>query len=158
MFRELQRKNKQLSREECVRILKNETRGVLSVVGDGGYPYGMPMNHFYDEESGNIYFHCGKEGHRVDSLKQCDKVSFCVFDKGERENGQWAFIVKSVIVFGKIEMAEDIELVSNIARKLGLKFDCDRSYIEKEIKAAAEKTLLLKLVPEHICGKTVTEA
>ena len=46
MFRELVRKNKQLSMEDCVLVLKNETRGVLSVQGDDGYPYGMPMNHF----------------------------------------------------------------------------------------------------------------
>ena len=70
MFRELIRKNKKLSEVDCVYILKKETRGVLSVQGDDGYPYGMPMNHWYDEERGAIYFHCGKEGHRVDSLKK----------------------------------------------------------------------------------------
>ena len=55
MFRELVRKNKQLSKEECIRLLTEETRGVLSVLGDDGYPYGMPMNHFYNPEDGKIY-------------------------------------------------------------------------------------------------------
>ena len=32
-----------LTREECVEILKNEPRGVLSLIGDDGYPYGLPM-------------------------------------------------------------------------------------------------------------------
>ena len=50
MFRELLRKNKQLSEADCIRILESETRGVLSVQGDDGYPYGMPMNHFYNPE------------------------------------------------------------------------------------------------------------
>ena len=49
MFRELVRKNKEISKEECIEILKSEKRGVLSVNGEGGYPYGMPMNHFYNE-------------------------------------------------------------------------------------------------------------
>ena len=31
MFRELTRKNKQLSTEDCIAILKTQTRGVLSV-------------------------------------------------------------------------------------------------------------------------------
>ena len=69
MFRELQRKNKELPYRECISILVNEKRGVLSVVGDDGYPYGMPMNHYFSED-GNIYFHCGKSGHRLDSLKK----------------------------------------------------------------------------------------
>ena len=77
MFRELARKNKQLPQEECIIILKEETRGVLSVLGDDDYPYGMPMNHWYNEDDGKIYFHCGKKGHRLDALKNHDKVSFC---------------------------------------------------------------------------------
>ena len=78
MFRELVRKNKQMSTEDCVEVLKKETRGVLSVLGDGDYPYGTPMNHWYNEEDGCVYFHCGKLGHRLDALKKHDKVSFCV--------------------------------------------------------------------------------
>ena len=31
MFRELVRKNKEISKEECIEILKSEKRGVLSV-------------------------------------------------------------------------------------------------------------------------------
>ena len=54
MFRELVRKNKQLPIEECIALLTRETRGVLSVNGDDGYPYGMPMNHFYNPEDSYI--------------------------------------------------------------------------------------------------------
>ena len=56
MFRELARKKKQITTEECIQVLKNEKRGVLSVLGDADYPYGMPMNHWYNEEDGKIYF------------------------------------------------------------------------------------------------------
>ena len=48
MFREMLRKKQELSKEECIEILKKEKRGVLSVLGDEGYPYGMPINHYYD--------------------------------------------------------------------------------------------------------------
>ncbi|MBQ8027431.1 MAG: pyridoxamine 5'-phosphate oxidase family protein, partial [Clostridia bacterium] len=80
MFRELLRKNKQISMQECTKLLNKETRGVLSVIGDEGYPYGTPMNHFYCEEDGCIYFHCGRKGHRLDALKENSKASFCVYD------------------------------------------------------------------------------
>ena len=43
MFRTLVRRKQQLPQEECVRILETEKRGVLSVLGDDGYPYGMPL-------------------------------------------------------------------------------------------------------------------
>ena len=62
MFRDLLRKKQQLSPEECKEILREEVRGVLAVNGDGGYPYAMPMNHYYNECDGCIYFHCGRTG------------------------------------------------------------------------------------------------
>lgn len=36
MFREMHRAKQAISREECIRLLKIETRGVLSVIGDDG--------------------------------------------------------------------------------------------------------------------------
>lgn len=158
MFRELNRKQLQLSAEECAEVLKNEKRGVLSVIGDEGYPYGMPMNHFYNESDGCVYFHCGKFGHRLDALRKCNKVSFCVYDKGTQVDDSWALSVKSVIVFGKMELIDDIDKVIDITTKLCYKFTDDEKYIKQEIDAYAGGTLLLRLVPEHICGKRVKES
>ena len=157
-FRELTRKNKQLSEKECIELLKSETRGVLSVVGDGGYPYGMPINYWYNEEDGCIYFHCGKNGHRVDALKANDKVSFCVYDHGVREEGDWALNVKSVIVFGKMELLDDMETIVSVSTALCHKFTQDEAYIEKEIQTHAHATLILKLVPRNLCGKRIKES
>jgi len=158
MFRELVRQNKKLTMEDCVSVLESETRGVLSVQGDDGYPYGMPMNHFYNAEDGCIYFHCGKVGHRLDALRRCDKVSFCVYDQGYRNEGEWAYNVKSVIAFGRMELIEDMEQIVRITRLLSLKFIQDEEHIRREIEQSAHRTLLMKLVPEHICGKLVNEA
>ena len=158
MFRELQRKNKQISMEECIELLKKETRGVLSVLGDGDYPYGMPMNHWYNEEDGKIYFHCGKSGHRLDALRKCNKVSFCTYDSGYCEDGDWALHVKSVIVFGRIEVIDDMDTIVDITKKLSYKFTQDEAYIRTEIEKYAKATLLLQLTPEHVCGKQITES
>lgn len=158
MFRELTRKNKQLTTEECVHILKTEKRGVLSVIGDNDYPYGMPMNHFYNEEDGKIYFHCGKTGHRLDALKKDNKVSFCAYDEGYRNPGEWALNVKSVIVFGRMAIVDDMDKIVNITTKLSHKFTQDDEYIKAEIENYAKATLLLELTPEHICGKLVQES
>ena len=157
MFRELVRKHKQLSDEECIKLLIKETRGVLSVLGDEDYPYGTPMNHFYDETDGNIYFHCGNTGHRLESLQKHNKVSLCCYEQGTKNDGEWFYNVKSVIVFGKIEIIDDMDKIIDISTRLCKKFPCGEGYAEKEIAQSAHRTLLLKLVPEHICGKMVSE-
>ena len=158
MFREMARKNKKLPREQCIELLKNETRGVLSVLGDNGYPYGTPMNHYYCEQDGAIYFHCGKAGHRLDALKACDKVSFCVYDEGYRREGEWSLNIRSVVVFGRVEIIDDPAEVARLVTPLCHKFTDDEDYIQKELKSSVKATLLLKLTPEHICGKLVNEA
>lgn len=134
MFRELLRINKKLSMEECIHVLKTEKRGVLSVNGDNDYPYGMPMNHWYNEEDGKIYFHCGNIGHRLDALKKDNKVSFCVYDEGYHNPGQWALHVKSVIVFGRVEIVDELERIVDITTKLSHKFTQDDEYIKAEIE------------------------
>lgn len=158
MFRELFRKNQQIPMQECVQLLKSETRGVLSVLGDDGYPYGTPMNHWYNDADGKIYFHTGNVGHRLDALKQCDKVSFCVYNQGYRNAGEWAWHVNSVIVFGRMQIIDDMDLVTEITTKLSHKFTQDEAYIRKEIQLHGHRTLLLQLTPEHICGKSIMEA
>jgi len=158
MFRELTRKNKQLPHRECIDLLMTETRGVLSVLGEDGYPYGTPMNHYYHPEDGCLYFHCGRSGHRLDALKKEDKVSFCVYDRGCADQGDWALRVRSVIVFGRMEIIDDPAAVSDITARLSRKFTRDEEYIRNEIRLYGSGTLLLKLTPEHICGKSVKES
>ena len=46
MFREMNRRKQQLSNDESIEILKQTPRGVLSLLGDNGYPYGLPIDHW----------------------------------------------------------------------------------------------------------------
>ena len=158
MFRELVRKKQHISKEECITLLTEELRGVLSVQGDDGYPYGLPINHYYHEDDGCLYFHSGMTGHKIDAIRRCGKASFCVYDQGFRREGEWALNIKSVIVFGRIEIIEDKETIYDISRKLSHKFTRDDAYIEKEITHSGPRTLMFRLVPEHMTGKLVNES
>ncbi len=158
MFPELRRKKQQLPPEECLELLKTAKRGVLSVLGEDGYPYGAPINHWYCEADGKLYFHGGRLGHKIDAMRRCDKVSFCVFEPdGSPEEDGWLRF-RSVVVFGRVAFIEDPERVVEICRQLSYRFTADESYIEEEIRNFAANTLCFALLPEHICGKRVKES
>ena len=157
MFRTMLRKKQQLSQEECIQVLKNERRGVLSVHGENGYPYGMPMNHWYCETDGKLYFHSGQAGHKIDAMKANNQASFCVFDSGFLKEGDWALNIKSVIVFGRVEFVKDQDRALAVSRELSYKFTDDETYIEDEIRHAGHRVLVFALVPEHMSGKLVNE-
>ena len=158
MFREMLRSKQQLTAEECIEILKHEPRGILSVLGEDDYPYGMPLNHYYCEEDGKLYFHGGRNGHKIDAVRRHDKASFCVCDKGIQQEDEWFLRIRSVIVFGRIEIIEDREKTYEIARRLSYKFTKDEEYIESEIQKSGQGTLLFALKPEHMTGKLVKES
>ena len=158
MFRTMRRSVQALSREEMIDLLKKETRGVMSVQGDDGYPYGFPINHYYDEEANKIYIHGATFGHRVDAVKRDPKVSYCVFGQDYQKEGDWAKYVKSVIVFGKAELIEDKDEIVRISRLLCDKFPCPQEYVEHEIEKDTPRTLVIAIDIEDINGKLVHEA
>jgi len=158
MFRPMRRSPQALSREEMAELLKTETRGVMSVLGDDGYPYGFPINHYYDEEANKIYIHGATFGHRVSAVKNDPKVSYCVFGGEYQKEGDWAKYVKSVIVFGKAEMVEDANEIVRVSRLLCDKFPCPPEYVEHEIEKDAPRTLVIAIDIEYMTGKLVHEA
>ena len=158
MFRTMRRFKQQISDAECIEILKTEKRGVLSLVGDDGYPYGIPLSHFYDERDGKIYFHGAKEGHKIDAIKANPKASFCVMDKGFRKDGEWALNIKSVIAFGKVSLITDIKKAEEICTKLVQKFTDDKEYLEMELKNALARVQCFEFTIEHMTGKLVNES
>lgn len=96
MFRKMRRFKQQLSNDEALEILKNCKSGVLAVSGDDGYPYTVPLNFVYKD--GKIYFHCAKNGHKLDAIKQNKKVSFCVIEKDEVDSEKLTTLFRSVVV------------------------------------------------------------
>lgn len=158
MFREVARKKQALTSGQIIEILKTEKRGVLSVQGDNGYPYGLPMNFWYNEENGYIYFHSGKKGHKTDAISADNKVSLCVYDEGYKKDGEWSLNISSVIVFGKMNTVEDSEKANQIYRSMSLKYTSDIEYIDSEIQKFAKDTVCYELQPEHITGKIVNES
>lgn len=157
-FREMRRAKQALSPEETLEVLKAAKRGVLSMIGDGGYPYGLYMNPYYNESDGRIYFHGSKVGHKVELLRKNPLVSFTVIDDGVKDAGGWAFTFRSVVVFGHVEFVDDPEAAIRICRDLARKYNPNDAEIEEEIRRSGAAVQIFALVSEHITGKRVHEA
>ena len=158
MFRPMRRFKQQLSDSEALEVLKQAKRGVLSVTGDDGWPYGVWLNPHFRETDGRIYFHGAKEGHKIDALRKDARASFTVIDDGVRDQGGWAYTFRSVVVFGRIEFVEDHEFALELCRELARRFNPSEADIEKEIQMAGAWVQVLCFIPEHFTGKRVHEA
>ena len=150
-FRKMRRIKQQLSETEVIEILERGSEGVLGVIGNEGYPYTVPVNYLYRD--GKIIFHGAKAGHKFDSMKENNKVSFCVIDKDDVVGEELTTYYSSVIAFGRVRILEDREEKIESVKALSLKYtdniDKINASIEKEIPALA----CFEIEIEHLTGK-----
>lgn len=147
----MQRKDKKLEYNDIVEILKHNSYGVLSTVGEDGSPYGVPISYIYFNNS--IYFHCAIKGHKLDNISNNDKVSFCVVGQTQILPEEFNTKYESVIIFGRATEVFDDEKNMALLEILN-KYSPDyieqgKEYIEKASKA----TRVVKISIEHISGK-----
>ena len=107
MFRPMRRFRQEMPREACEEILRTAPSGVLSLLDEDGYPYGVPMNHHYHD--GKLYFHCAASGHKLDAARHHNKASFTVVARDVLVPEKLTTSYRSVIAFGEIHLIEDTE-------------------------------------------------
>ena len=157
MFREMRRKRQELTETECVEILKRNTSGVLAVSGDDGYPYAVPLSYVYD--GGVLYFHCAKNGHKLDAINSNDKVSFCVVYQDHVVPEEYTTYFRSVIVFGRASIIDQDDEIRDAIEKLSIKYYPNDNkenrdfFINKEYAALC----MVKIEIEHMTGKEAIE-
>ena len=157
MFRDMRRKDQVLSREECLAVLERGTSGVLAVHGDDGYPYAVPLSYAY--EDGKLWFHCARQGHKLDAILRDPKVSFCVVDRDQVVPLEYTTYFRSVVLFGKARVLEDPTEIHAALEKLALRYAPEDSEAHRE--AILEKELpavvMVEITVEHLSGKEAIE-
>lgn len=155
MFRSMRRSAQTLTKEQCIDILKKRTSGVLSLLGDNGYPYGVPMSFVYVD--GKLLFHSALSGHKIDALQRCKKSSFTVIDADEVIAHKLTSAYRSVICFGKITLLE-AQAKEQALRALANKYSSDfPEEIEREMREDKDRTAVLAFEVEHMSGKRGSE-
>lgn len=156
----MRRKNQALSEEECTTILNNATSGTLALLGDGGYPYSLPISYVFEPPSasttgcGRLFFHSALNGHKIDAIKGCDKASFCVIAKDEVHPSEYTTYFRSVICFGKIRILTDEAEKDHALRLLGNRYYPNQdAELDKELLKAARACHAIELTIEHLTGK-----
>ena len=157
MFREVSRNKKQiLSNERAIAILESGTSGVLALLGDNDYTYGVPMSYAYKD--GKLYFHSAMKGHKIDAITKHNKVSFTVIETDRIVPEEFTTYYRSVIVFGKIRIVDDIEQKRAAYNLLVEKYSPDyKEESIKEIENGIGNSRIIVLDIEHISGKEAIE-
>lgn len=152
MFREIRLKDRAINDNKAIEIIKKGSYGILSTIGDDGYPYGVPLNYNYSDNC--ICFHCAQEGHKLENIDFNNKVSFCVVTKSEVLGNEFDTDYESAIAFGKATVVIDDSEKRDILLSVLNKYSSDylkagNSYLKKYW----DETKVIKIKIEHLSGK-----
>ena len=158
MFREMRRKNCVISKKTAEKILREGDYGVLALSGDDGYPYAVPINYAVDGDK--IYFHSAKIGHKLDAIRNNDKVSFCVVERHDVIAEEFTTYFISAIAFGRMKIIEDNADPDKL-RGLELLADKYSSTASPQRREKELSRLSAVVIPvmtiEHLTGKAARE-
>ncbi len=151
-FRPMRRTDRQMDPEEADAFLAEHNWGVLSVMGDDGFPYGVPVNYGYSH--GKLYIHStNKESHKLDALRSNPKVCFTVVGQHELLEQEFSTKFSSVILFGTAQIltGETEKRVAAIRMMHGLAPSVEDAAIAD--CGRMQNIVMIEITPEHISGK-----
>ena len=152
MFRTMRLKDQQLDPIKVEEIMKDCTHGVLCINGDRGYPYGVPVSFVYAE--GKIYFHCAREGYKVDLLKADPKVTFTVVARDHILPQEFNTLYLSVIAFGRVRLIADRQEMKRIHRLIVDKYSKGHeAAAAKYLDSSINEIYMAEITIDHITGK-----
>ena len=105
MNREMRKKERQASQQAVKEMLLRGTEGTLSMHGDDGYPYGLPVNYIYFHDA--IYIHTLNQGYKIDALKANPKVCFSIIVRSEIIPRLYTARYESIVATGDAEFVEN---------------------------------------------------
>jgi len=157
MFRPMRRPKNAIPDEQAKKLLREEKRGVIAMNGDDGYPFAIPVDYFYDETAGKIYFHGAKSGYKVDALRRCDKVCFTVYGGETIREEAWAPYLRSVVVFGRCRLLEQSPETMALLKRFAMKYYPEEQLADEEIRQDGAAAQLFEIEIHHLSGKEVQE-
>ena len=147
----MRRQERELSNSEVFAILEKGEYGVLSMCTPANEGYGVPLNYTFNNT--DIYFHCAKEGSKLEYLRNNPNVSFCVVGKTTVMPALFGTLYESVIATGTISEEEGTEkheaLKLFIDKYSGEFLQEGNEYITKLL----EKVIVIKLTVKSVTGK-----
>lgn len=153
MFKPMRNKKREVSREVVDVILQRGEYGVLSTIGEHGYPCITPLSYVYMNDC--IYFHCAEEGEKLDNIRRNSKVTFSVVKDTKIIPEKFTTDFKSVVIYGEakeVESEAKKEVLREIVKKYSPDFiEAGERYIEK----SSNVTRIVEIKINHVTGKVI---
>ena len=105
----VRRADRELTDPTTLKQILTDTRYVTIALTKDNTPYLVSLSHLYDESANCIYFHCAKEGRKLDYMKENPAVwGQALIDRGYVD-GECNHLYASAMFGGTVELIADIQ-------------------------------------------------
>jgi uncharacterized protein len=151
----MRRKEKEIAHREPLEEVLQKALICRLAMSDNDQPYVIPLNFGYEDNT--LYFHCAREGKKLDILRKNSRICFEVDIDHELVKGEsaceWGMKGRSVVGIGKAFLINDMagkqKALDIIMKHYGAPGPF--SYKEKGV----EKVLIIKVEIESMTGKKI---
>lgn len=157
--RAMRRKDRELSREETLTVIRHTPHCVIATVDESGTPYATPITAVLFE--GAVYFHSSSDvtGRRYQNALQNDKVSIVWIGRGETAADElpkdFSVNYASAIVEGRISLVTDEGEKKRVAKAFCLRHvpQAGEEAIDKYYAAGGKYVVFWKVTIVSLSGK-----
>ena len=144
-------------------ILRYSKYFVLSLA-DEGEPYAVPMGYVYDEKENVVYFHCAKEGKKIEFINRNPRAwGVIVVDQGIME-GACVNMYASAMFSGRVEFFEDASEKAKVMNLFAERLSSDTEGVKIRVQKlfggdgnTLSSVVFGKIRLEELTGKRSTE-
>jgi hypothetical protein len=105
----VRRSDKEIKDHEEIKRILRSTKYVTIALSKDNQPYLVTLSHGYDEKRNCIYFHCAKEGKKIDYINANNRVWGQAFIDYGYVEGECNHLYSSVQFSGKVSFIEKSE-------------------------------------------------
>lgn len=150
----MRRKDKEMDEAGIQDVLEKGLTGHLGTCAEN-IPYITAVNYIYYE--GCIYFHCAKQGRKLDNIRQNENVCFEVDEYiatyQNEEPRKLSTNYRSVVMFGTASIIDDENIKLQIMKKTVDKYSNIEGTSSKLLKEYTAPIYVVKIQPGYVTGK-----
>lgn len=152
----MRRKDREVNDYEEIKKILDLCKTASVAMIDDNTPYVVPLSYGYEMRENQLilYFHCAKEGRKIDILNKNKSVCFTIFDEGKPLHTECpcnsGYYYSSIIGFGKVKFIEDTEEKEQALTKMFIQQTGKNVTFTKE---QVDTVCVFKIISDDFTGK-----
>lgn len=149
----MRRKDREMTKEFAIQVADKCEWATLAMVTQDNTPYCVPIS--IARIDNFIYFHCAKDGRKIECMKNCDNVCLSCVGDTQRIPEEYTTKYESAVIFGRVyHVIDDEEKIKALRALCERHAPTNMNGFDEAIQKSLWRTDIWKISIDEISGKS----